>query len=185
MRNSVLKIKSKQDNIIHVCEIHEKDAWSICDFAVANEDRLKDFFPKTLAQNLNPELAQIFIQLKTKQFREKEEYLFVLKEEEEKKIIGLVYIKELLKLKGQGEFAYCIDYNFEGHGIITQVVTKLADYAFNFLKLDRLQIIVHKSNTASINVAENCNFLWKQTLIKSFKPTNREAMDMELYERFN
>ena len=28
--------------------IHKDDAWELCNFIVANEDRLKHFFPKTL-----------------------------------------------------------------------------------------------------------------------------------------
>ncbi|OIQ37258.1 MAG: GNAT family N-acetyltransferase [Bacteroidetes bacterium MedPE-SWsnd-G1] len=179
MTNSVLKIKSKLKEVIHICEIQEKDAWSICDFAVSNENRLQQFFPKTLEQNLNPELSRIFTQLKYKQFKNKEEYLFTLKGEHSKKVVGLIYIKELNKLEGQGEFAYCIDYNYQGHGIVSKAVSELTNYAFEYLNLNRLQIIVHKTNLASLKVAENCSFTWQKTLPKEYK-----EMDMELYERF-
>ena len=37
--------------------IQEKDAWSLCDFMVSNEDRLKRFFPETLEKNLTPTLS--------------------------------------------------------------------------------------------------------------------------------
>ena len=38
-----------------------QDSWSICDFIVSNEDRLKRYFPKTLEQNLTPDLSKRFI----------------------------------------------------------------------------------------------------------------------------
>ena len=80
--------------------------------------------------------------------------------------------------------AYCIDYNCAGHGIISKGVSKLTTYAFQNLSLNRLQIVVHKSNVGSVKVAENCKFAWQKTLPKEFNPTGNEAMDMELYERF-
>lgn len=184
MKNIVFTIVSKQQEQIQVCEIQEKDAWAICDFIIANEDRLKRYFPKTLAQNLNPELAQYFAVKKAKQFRNNEEFLFVLKEASNRKVIGLVYIKELHKVLGQGEFAYCVDYNFEGHGIITKAVAKLSDYSFKELALNRLQIIAHKNNTSSVKVAEHCGFTWQKTLKSHFTPPNSNPLDMELYERY-
>ena len=96
-----------------------------------------------------------------------------------------MYIKELHKVIGQGEFAYCIDYNFEGQGIISTGVTKLCDYAFTDLALNRLQIIAHKNNTSSVKVAEHCGFTWQKTLKNHFTPPNSNPLDMELYERFN
>lgn len=75
--------------------IQEKDAWKLCDFAVANEDRLKRYFPKTLAQNLTPDLASYFTKKKTTQFRLNEEFLFTIKEQNSNALVGLVYIKEL------------------------------------------------------------------------------------------
>lgn len=179
MGSSLFQIQARNKDSIHVCKIREKDAWGICDFVVANENRLKAFFPKTLEQNLTPELAGIFSKLKAKQFKNKEEYLFTLKESKSKKLIGLIYIKELDKVDGQGEFAYCIDYNYEGHGIVTKATSELVKYAFENLDLNRLQIIVHQENRASTKVAKNCNFTWQKTLPKEYK-----GMDMELYECF-
>jgi len=184
MENSIFKIVSNQGDSVHVCRIQPNDAWSICDFVVSNEQRLISFFPKTREQNLTPDLSRIFTELKSKEFDTKTEYLFTLKEESSKKVIGLIYIKELDKVEGQGELAYAIDYNFEGKGIISKTVSELTTYAFNNLDLDRLQIIVHKTNIGSIKVAENGDFSWQKTLIKEFAPPGKDAMDMELYESF-
>ena len=48
--------------------IHGGDAWKLCNFMVANEDRFKHYFPGTLAQNLNPTLSQLFVKTKLKSF---------------------------------------------------------------------------------------------------------------------
>ena len=165
--------------------VHSGDAWKICDFCVANSDRLKRYFPETLEQNLNPALAQIFVDTKVKQFEKKSTFLFTLKHSESRELAGLIYIKELDWNKKQGEFAYCIDYRFENKGLISQSVKALSKYAYGNLDLVTLQIISHKTNIASVKVAENNGFKWIKTLKKEYTPPNEKPLNMELFELYN
>lgn len=168
----------------YISPIDLKDAWKICNMVVANQDRLKRYFPKTLEQNLTPDLSNIFVEKKVKQFSNKEEFLFTIKQNETNALVGLVYLKELDWTKKQGEFAYCIDYNVERKGITTQAISVLSNHAFQDLNLETLQIIVHKDNLGSLKVTENCNFTWIKTLEKVFTPPGEEPLDMELYELY-
>lgn len=168
----------------YISPIELKDAWNICNLIVANEDRLKRYFPKTLEQNLTPDLSNIFVEKKVKQFEVKEEFLFTVKEKESNKLVGLVYLKELDWTKKQGEFAYCIDYNVEGKGIMTEAIQQLSEYAFENLGIETLQIIVHKSNIGSVKVADNCNFTYIKTLKNEHTPPGEAPLDMDLYELY-
>ncbi len=169
----------------NIIPIQIDDGWHICNFVVSNEDRLKLYFPKTLEQNLTPDLSKTFVKKKGKQFQLKEEFLFTIKEKETNVLAGLIYLKELDWIKKQGEFAYCIGYPFESKGLTTKAVKTLSRYAFKTLGLKTLQIIVHKDNYASVKVAENCDFIWKKTLKKAFTPTGKSPLNMELYELYN
>ncbi len=162
--------------------IQRKDAWKICDFITVNADRLKRFFPNTLKQNLTPTLSEIFVDHKVKQFDRKEELLFALKDVEKRTILGLVYIKEINWHTQQGEIAYCIGYQYEGKGWMTNSVSAISNYAITHLALTNLQIIAHKSNFASVRVAEKCGYIWARTVPKKFTPPNEASLDMELYE---
>lgn len=164
--------------------IQKKDAWNLCDFIVANEDRLRRFFPKTIEQNLTPTLSKRFTKKKTNQFELKEEFLFVIKKNKTDALVGLVYIKKLDWIKKQGEIAYCIGYPFERQKITSKAVKIISNYAFNHLGLKVLQIIVHMDNMASTKVATHNGFIWKETLIKEFTPPNEKPLDMELYELY-
>jgi len=164
--------------------IHKGDAWKLCDFMVTNTDRFKRYFPATLKENLNPTLSTFFVEQKTKQFSKKKEFLFTLKHSETQKLIGIIYIKELDWSLKQGEFAYCIDYNFKGRKLISKAIKALSYYALNTLELKTLQIIAHKDNLSSINVALNNGFVWQRTLEKEFTPIGKQALDMELYELY-
>lgn len=164
--------------------IAEKDAWRLCNFIVSNEERLKRFFPTTLAQNLNPNLSADFVAKKAAQFDAQEELLFTLKQKENRSIIGMVYIKEIDWDKKQAELAYCIGYQDEGKGWISQSVKALSHYAFETLGLESLQIIAHKTNPRSVKVAEKNGYVWQRTLEKEHAPPGENALDMELYELY-
>ena len=163
-----------------ISEITAQDASGIHELMYNNKERFKRYFPKTLEENITFEKAAVFSKQKEKAFKNKEEFLFVLKNVN--KVIGLIYIKELDWNKKQGEFAYCIGSGYEGKGLTSKAVKKLSSLAFAELDLEVLQIIVHKENIASVKVAENCGFVWQKTLLKAFTPPDEGPLDMELYE---
>ena len=164
--------------------IHEKYAWRICDFCAINEERLKRFFPKTLEQNLTPDLSNYFVERKIKEFSAKEEFLFVLKEKENHTLIGLVYLKELDWVKKQGELAYAMSYQAEGNGYMTETIHAISDWALQKLQLKTLQIIVHHTNIGSVRVAEKCGFTLQKILPAEHTPPGENPLDMQLYEHY-
>jgi ribosomal-protein-alanine N-acetyltransferase len=180
----IITIESKSGQQLFLQRIHEDDGWSLCDFVATNEDRLITFFPKTREANLTPDLSKRFAKIKSKEFDQKEEFLFTIKPKDSRSIVGMIYLKELDWKKKQGELAYCIDYKYEGQGITTQLIQDLSGYAFEQLDVETLQIITHKSNISSVKVAEKSNFTWVKTLSKSFTPPNGKPLDMELYELY-
>lgn len=165
--------------------ISVKDGWRICNFVVSNSDRLKRYFPTTLESNLTPALSEIFVTQKVKQYENKIEFLFTLKEKEDRSIIGLIYLKKIDWNKKTGELAYCIGYQYEGKGITTKTVQYISDWAFNEMHLNTLEIIAHKTNLGSVVVAKNCGYKWSKTLLKEHTPPNEEPLDMELYELYH
>jgi len=167
-----------------IAPVHEKDAWRLCDFMVANTERFKADFPETLKANLNPTLSKLFVAEKLKQFEAKTEFLFTLKENTDRTIIGLLYIKELQKVVGRAELAYCIGYSFEGQGITSKMVAHLTSWAFEELKLHTLQIIANELNLGSIRIAQKNGFQFQKALPRSHKTYYGEWVDMQLYERY-
>ncbi|SHG78006.1 GNAT family N-acetyltransferase [Flagellimonas flava] len=164
-----------------ISPIQEKDAWRLCDFVVSNSERLKTYFPKTLEQNLTPTLSELFVGAKTKAFRQGHEFLFTIKENSGRTIIGFVYIKDLAKDLNQGELAYCMSYRYEGKGIMGRAIKELVSWSFAH-GLKTLQIVVHDSNLASIRVAEKNGFTWVRQLPNDHTTGSGEVLDMELYE---
>jgi len=149
---------------------------------VDNTERLKMYFPVTLSSNSTFEKTTEYISIKNKEIQEKTNFTFAIREKNSQQIVGLIIIKKIDWHKKQGEFAYCIDSEYEGKGLTSFAVKEMSIFAFNNLGLKTLQIISHKTNFGSIKVAENSGFIWKKTLPNEFTPTNELPLDMELYE---
>ena len=165
-----------------IAPVQVKDAWRVCNFVVANEGYLKDDFPETLRENSTPTLAELFVAKKEKQFLKNEEFLFTIKENTNRSIVGLIYVKELQKKEGQGELAYCLSYQYAGKGIMTRAVQNIVNWSLNTIGLQTLQIIVHESNAASIRIANKLNFEFITVLQKEHRRSNGKVVDMLLYE---
>ena len=162
-------------------KIYEDDALGICDLMKGNSLRFQRFFPKTLAQNLTLKDSKKFALIKSQEHDSKVEFTFVLKDKNLNKVVGLIILKELNWDSKQGEFAYCIDSEYEGKGLMSKSVKALSQFALDILELRTLQIVVHKSNKGSVKVAKNCGYIWQKTLINEYTPPNESPLDMELY----
>jgi len=165
-------------------QLNETDVNQLYQFILDNSDRLKLYFPITLSSNSTAEKTKDYIAIKTKEIEEKTNFTFAIRDEN-RQIIGLIIIKKMDWDKKQGEFAYCIDAQFEGKGVTSFAIKEMTKFAFEDLGLKTLQIIAHKTNFGSIKVALKNGFIWQSTLENEFTPMNEAPLDMELYELYN
>ena len=166
-------------------KLKRSDANELHMFIINNAERFRRFFPLTLSSNATVEKSAEYIEIKEREIQQKVNFTFAIREIDSQKIIGLIIIKKIDWTKRIGELAYCIGSNFEGKGLVTKAVKAISDFAYNELDLKTLQIIAHKTNLASVKVAQNSNFIWKKTLLNEFTPINEAPLDMELYEHMN
>lgn len=174
---------SKQPFIIN--PLIESDANQLHQFIIDNSERLKKYFPVTLSSNETLEKTLEYIAIKNKEIAGKTNFTFAIRNENNHQIVGLIILKKIDWHKNQGEFAYCIDSEFEGKGLSSLAVKEMVKFAFKELKLKTIQIIVHKDNIGSTKVAQKCNFIWQKTLLIEYTPPNESPLDMELYELYN
>jgi ribosomal-protein-alanine N-acetyltransferase len=149
---------------------------------INNGKKFQEYLPKTLAQNLSEIDSKNYILKKNKALKEQTEFTFAIKKLETNEVAGIVILKNLDHKLKQGEFAYCIGKTYSGKGWTTLSLKAFTDFAFNEIGLKNLQIIIHKTNLGSINVAKRCGFLWSKTLENAFTPSGKNSVDMELYE---
>ncbi|MFV0571654.1 MAG: GNAT family N-acetyltransferase [Xanthomarina gelatinilytica] len=159
-----------------------EDASSLSALMITNGKSFQQYLPKILAQNLSEADSKIYILNQNKALKKQTEFTFAIKDIETHEVAGILVLKNLDYTLKQGEFAYCIGKRFSGKGWISQSLKAFLEFAINNLGLKRLQIIIHKTNTNSINVAERCGFKWQKTLKNEFSTSGKTPLDMELYE---
>ena len=174
-----------QIGLFHIDFLKRKDAESLSEMMVSNSNRFKRYFPITLSKNLSLQDSERYIIEKKKENEAKSEFAFGIKESTTTKIAGIIILKEINWNIKQGEFAYCIDADFENKGLMSKAILAISKHAFDVIGLKKLQIIVHKDNIGSLKVAQNCNFIWQKTLLNEYTPPNESPLDMELYELYN
>lgn len=162
-----------------------KDALHLNKLLVSNTERFKLYLPVTLSENRTFASSKSYIVKRIELMASKVEYTFTIKDTLTKNIVGLIILKAIDWDKNKGEFAYCIDKSYEKNGWMSEAILAVSKFAFQELKLETLQIISHKSNLASIKVAEKSNFVWIKTLKNEFTPTGQSPLNMELYELKN
>lgn len=159
-----------------------EDASSLHHLMISNTERFGLYLPKTLAQNSTLEKSQSYISRKNQEHIDKAQFTFAIKEKLSNAIAGLIILKNIVNKIQQAEFAYGIGANYGGLGLTSKAVSKVIDFANRELKLNKFQIIVHKTNIGSVKVAVKNNFTWSETLTAKFTPKGQKPLDMELYE---
>ncbi|WMJ80570.1 GNAT family N-acetyltransferase [Clostridium sp. MB40-C1] len=77
---------------------------------------------------------------------------------EDDKLLGLISLHHFDYLNAKAEVGYILNKKYWGKGIMTRNLSLVINYAFNELKLHRLEAVIHPANIASINLAERLGF---------------------------
>lgn len=166
-------------------KLRKEDAQQLHQFMMENKERFKVFFPVTLSNNETLEKSKEYIIVKNSEIQERTNFTFAIRAIDSQIIVGLIIIKKIDWTARVGELAYCITDKHEGIELTTKAVEALSYFAFEELKLKKLQIIAHKTNIGSVKVALNNGFIWNKILKNEFTPINETPLDMELYELKN
>lgn len=112
-----------------------------------------------------------FINLKTKEWKKKEPnaYLFFIELKSEKKVIGAVEVFKINRFVGTGETGSWINKKYWRNGYITEAKIALNDFAFNKVKLRRLDSPVFKDNVASNATQLKMGYVLEGTMRKAHK----------------
>lgn len=148
----------------------------------SNLKTFEGYLPITVVNTKTLKLSHQLIKKKLESARKKREFLFVLKEVHSDKLIGFVLLKKIDWTLKQGEFAYGISAAASGKGFMSQAISFLSRYAFDYLGIHQLQIITHKTNLGSVQVAMKSGFSWVKTLEAEFTNSLGIPLDMELFE---
>src|SRR5689334_14123867 len=76
-------------------------------------------------------------------------------------LVGTICLFGFSDEHGNCEIGYELLTNFQGQGIMKEAVEKVIDYAFNTIKVQKIEAFFHRDNRRSINLLEK--FLFKNS----------------------
>ena len=136
---------------------------------VKNKNHIEKTFPVTVSNCLDIEKTRNFIQTNIQKEKDKEGFYFYIRNTETNILIGYVCIKNVKQDILKCELAYFIDADMGGKGIISKGVTKIIDFCFTELGMNKVYICTSKINKGSQQIALKHGFQQEGILREEFK----------------
>ena len=92
-----------------------------------------------------------------KEYKAGRELTWLMELKENRKVIGEIVLYDF-QLDLQADIGYRLNKNYWGHGYATEAGQAIVNFAFETLKLERLQIRCFTNNPASARIAEKLGF---------------------------
>lgn len=150
-----------KNNLIELIPTNVNLAEQLVDYYKRNKEFLKEYEPQRVKSFFTIEFQKELLKKEVKAWEEKKAFRFYIKTlEEPNKIIGLIGLNEIV----YGAFLSCflgykLDSEYINKGIMTSATNLIIDFAFNNLKLHRIEGNVMPKNKASLRVLEKCGFI--------------------------
>jgi len=167
----------KVDDNVELRSFAEADAAEIFNLAKENYEHLRPFV-HWITKDYSIETARDFIERTQKAFAEKTGQTFGIFQNE--KLVGAISFVVFNWKSRRTEIGYWIDKNYEGRGIVTESCKVLTNYAFQELKMNRIEIRCATENTRSCAVPERLNFKLDGVLRQS-EWRHTRFFDMAIY----
>lgn len=153
--------------------VNSNDASSFFKLIEANRERFGESFPVTTKECSTLEGAVIYVEKRMLDADEKNTFCYVIEEHSTGHLIGCVFLKEIVWNIPKAEFAYFIDRNHSGKGIVSRCVGAITEQAFKDWKFNKLYMRISPENLASIRVAEKNGFRYEGLLQNDFRSGER------------
>lgn len=146
------EIRLEQPNLIF--------AKALLDYHKRNKTFLEPFVPSRAIDFFSLDFQEKVLEQNIQNWSLNIGYCFYIFDNIENKIIGMVNISNIIRGVFQSCFlGYSLDKDYLNKGYMSFAVSKVVDFAFNELKLHRIEANVMPKNIASLSVLKRNNFI--------------------------
>lgn len=146
-------------NKIYIRFFQEQDAQSLLDLHLKNRDFFQKYSPIFQEESYTLEGTRNFISDTFTQIKEDKNYAFGIFSKESNALIGEISLSRVVRGPLQRcMIGYSLASQYNGRGYTTEAVSLAVEFAFNELKLHRVEAGVMPSNGGSMRVLEKAGF---------------------------
>lgn len=146
-----------------------------------NYVRLKDYF-WDLSEKVNSEAGcEFWVRDRLAAWLRHEAYFFGVWDKDSAQLIGFITLENIDWSIPRSEVQFFIDKDFAQQGIMTEVLNKLVEFAFDQLKMQKLAIRAAMEYYPPQRLARKCGFNREGDLRAEYRKPSGEMMDIMLF----
>lgn len=138
--------------------IREGDGEAFFNLVNNNTSYIEDHFPLLTASIKDAHAGEIFARQRLSNWLLQEEFTFTIWRNTEADLIGFVHFRNVDWETPSAEISYFLDQKQAGRGLMTEVLTRMIQFAFRQLQLNRLALRTLIDNYASQRLARKVGF---------------------------
>ncbi len=158
----------------------EQDGEAFFKLIQDNRERLEDRFPNP-AQIHSAEESAAFVHQKLSDWYAQSCYSFAVWDTDSANIIGYIELNNIYWDIPKAEGLLFIDREYEGQGIMTEVVLMVLSFIFEQMKLKKINLIIASDNYAAQRLARKCGFRREGDLRNELRKSGGELSDAMLF----
>ncbi len=153
------------------------DASWLVDIFKQERERLRNDFPTRVALVTEAD-AEAFLTHLLHEWRCRSALYFAVWDKLQRQYIGEVGVKDIVWSIPKGDVGYFVVRKAEGKGMATEAVGLLVEFAFDVLRMKKLQIRCATDNLRSRRVAERCGFIYEGLLRNDVVRPDGQLVDL-------
>ena len=173
-------MKIQVDRKIELKQLKLSDSADIFNTIISQREYLGKWLP-SVQYTKKIEDTENFVDSVVNAAEDRFEYVFAIRNQNE--FIGLIGLKSTDKVNKKTEIGYWLSEKYQKQGIMTKSVSKLCDFAFNELGINRIQIKCAVGNDQSKNIPKRLNFKFEGIERDGELLTGNVYTDLEVYSK--
>ena len=125
-------------------------------FILRSDSEINKYLDRQLSNTIDD--ARDFINMVNENITKNNSLYWAITLRDRNVLVGTICLFSFSDENDKCEIGYELLANFQGQGIMKEAVEKVIDYAFNTIKVQKIEAFLHRDNQSSINLLEKLSF---------------------------
>ena len=125
-------------------------------FTLRSDSEINKYLDRQISHTIDD--ARDFINKVTENINKNDSLYWAITFSDKNILVGTICLFGFSDENNKCEIGYELLANFQGQGIMKEAVAKVIDYAFNAIKVQKIEAFFHRDNQRSINLLEKLSF---------------------------
>ena len=161
--------------------LREGDGNDFFNLIQENSSYIEDHFPILVEAVRSPDDGEAFVRHKMAHWLTQKEFAFGIWRVDEADMIGYVHFRNIDWQTPRAEISYFLHQNHAGKGLMTEVMSRMVQFAFKHLQLNKLVLKTLIDNYGSQRLARKVGFRREGDLRHEYRRASGVLLDVMLF----